>query len=363
MGRLAVRLLVTGAGGVAGVNFVRAIRASPRKYYMAGTDHSKYYIELPELDARYLTPRHDSEEFVPKVAGIAKKERVAFIHPQPSSEALVLSERRDALPAPVFLPDGETMRIGQDKLLTQERLKKQGVSVARTIPVKSLKDLDRAFGELPPPVWVRARSGAGGRLSLSCNTVGEARDWVNLWSQRGVRPDEFIAQEYLPGRNIAWDSIWQGGKLVTSYCRERLEYPFKHVSPSGITGTPSVARTVRDENVSKTAEKSVLAVSKTPSGAFSVDVKEDSRGRPAVTEVDAGKFHTTMPLWGYVAFRHFKLPWYSNLADLYVRIGLGEEAPADVPRRDLLPAGYYMIRNIDSGVLLWREDGWKERVL
>jgi hypothetical protein len=70
-----------------------------------------------------------------------------------------------------------------------------------------------------------------------------------------------------------------------------------------------------------------------------------------------------MSLWGYVAVRHFHLPWYSNLADLYVRLGLGEEPPGDAPRHDLLPAGYYMIRNIDSGVLLWRENGWKERVL
>jgi len=70
-----------------------------------------------------------------------------------------------------------------------------------------------------------------------------------------------------------------------------------------------------------------------------------------------------MPLWGYVAFKHLGLPWYSNLADLYVRLGTGEEPPSGLPKKDLLPAGYYMIRNIDSGVLLWREDGWKERVL
>ena len=170
-------------------------------------------------------------------------------------------------------------------------------------------------------------------------------------------------QDLLPGRNIAWDSIWKNGRLVTSYSRQRLEYPFKHISPSGITGTPSVARTVHDKRVNKTGERAVKAIAKKPEGAFSVDIKEDARGRPCVTEVDAGKFHTTMPLWGYVGYKHLGLPWYSNLADLYVRLGMGEDVPPGVPKYDLLPAGYYMIRNIDSGVILWREDGWKERVL
>jgi len=300
---------------------------------------------------------------VAKIAGIAAREKVKFIHPQPSSEALVLSEQREKLPAPVFLPESAEMMIGQDKLLTAKKLRAANVRTARTIEISAISDLEEAFERLSEPLWIRARHGAGGRLSLRCDTREEARDWVDLWVRRGTPLEEFIAQEFLPGRNIAWDSIWKDGKLVTSYCRERIEYPFKHISPSGITGTPSVARIVHDDKVNLAGEKSVLAISKRANGAFSVDIKEDSGGRPCVTEVDSGKFHTTMPLWGYVAVKHFGLPWYSNLADLYVRLGLGISPPSGVPRRDLLPAGYYMIRNIDSGVLLWREDGWKERVL
>ncbi|HUI85640.1 MAG TPA: hypothetical protein VLY21_00600 [Nitrososphaerales archaeon] len=348
---------------MAGVNFVRALRASKRGYHVVGCEYSKYYIELPDLEARYLTPRHDSPEFFSKVAGIAKREKVRFIHPQPSSEALVLSAQRDELPAPVFLPPAAEMELGQDKLLSERRLRAAGVPTASTFAVGSLGDVEQAFEQLPKPLWVRARHGAGGRLSLKCDSKVEARDWVDLWVRRGTPLEEFMVQEFLPGRNIAWDSVWKEGRLVTSYCRERIEYPFKHLSPSGITGTPSVARTVHDDRVNRAGEKAVKAVSKKPNGAYSVDIKEDAKGRPCVTEVDSGKFHTTMPLWGYVALKHFKLPWYSNLADLYVRIGLGDEVPDEAPRFDLIPSGYYMIRNIDSGVLLWREDGWKEKVL
>lgn len=356
-------ILVTGAGGIAGVNFVRALNASSRKYRVVGTDNSKYYIEFPDLAARYLTPRHDSKDFTRKVATIAKKEHAAFIHAQPSSEALVLSQNRRALPAPVFLPAPRVMELGQDKLESQRKLESDSVPVARTVALGTLDSVKRAFGKFKPPVWVRARHGAGGRLSLQCSSVEEASQWVGLWKSRGVAVSEFIMQELLPGRNVAWDSIWKNGRLVTSYARERLEYPFKHISPSGITGTPSVARTVRDKGINSVGERAVKSIASKPDGAFSVDIKGDAKGRPCVTEVDAGKFHTTMPLWGYVAFKHLGLPWYSNLADLYVRLGMGEDVPAGIPKHDLLPGALYMIRNIDSGVLLWREDGWKERVL
>lgn len=356
-------VFVTGAGGIAGVNFVRALNASRRNYRVVGGDNSKYYVEFPDLAARYLTPRHDSPDFTKRIAALAKRERVSFIHPQPSSEALVLSEHRQELPAPVFLPDSSVMRTGQDKLESQQKLRESSVPVARTIALKDLDGVRSAFEKFTPPVWVRARHGAGGRLSLQCASEKQAFHWVALWESRGVPFSEFIVQELLPGRNMAWDSIWKGGRLVTSYSRERLEYPLKHVSPSGITGTPSVARTVHDASVSRLGESAVKAIDQRPEGAFSVDIKDDVNGRPCVTEVDAGKFHTTMPLWGFVAYRHLGLPWYSNLADLYVRLGMGEEVPDGVQKRDLLPAGYYMIRNIDCGVLLWKEDGWKERIL
>ena len=52
-----------------------------------------------------------------------------------------------------------------------------------------------------------------------------------------------------------------------------------------------------------------------------------------MTEVDSGKFHSTMPLWGYIAVKHLGLPGYANLADLYVRLGMGEEVREPHPRR------------------------------
>jgi biotin carboxylase len=361
----ATRVLVTGSGGLAGVNFVRALRASSREYYIVGTDYNKYHLLYPDVDARYLTPKHSDRSFIPRVAEVAKKERAEFLHPQPSSEAYVISSKRGQVPCRVFLPSAAVMRVGQDKLLSEKRLKAEGIPVAKTVTIKGNADIKAAFPKLGSPLWVRARHGAGGRLSLLCKDAVEARLWIELWVKRGgVEYDEFILQEYLPGRNIAWDSIWRDGKLVTSYSRERLEYPFKHISPSGITGTPSVSRTVHDPSLNDVGRRAVRAIDPRPNGAYSVDVKESASGKPCITEVDSGKFHSTMPLWGYIAVKHLGLPEYANLTDLYVRLGMGEEVKDMPPKTDLLPEGYYLLRDMDVGAYLWREDdGSKVKVL
>jgi len=359
------RILVTGSGGLAGVNFVRALRASSRDYYIVGTDFNKYHILYPDVDARYLTPRHSDGSFIPRIAEIAAKEKADFLHPQPSSEAYIISSKREKVPCKVFLPLARVMQVGQDKLLSERKLRAKGIPVAKTAEIKRKADVGAAFAKLGKPLWARARHGAGGRLSLLCDDALEARLWIELWVKRGgVEYAEFILQEYLPGRNIAWDSIWKDGKLVTSYSRERLEYPFKHISPSGITGTPSVSRIIRDPRLNEVGQKAVKAVDPKPNGAYSVDVKESGEGNPCITEVDAGKFHSTMPLWGYIAVKHLGLPEYANLADLYVRLGMGEEVRDMPPQTDLLPDGYYLLRDMDVGAYLWREDdGSKLKVL
>ncbi|HUH99696.1 MAG TPA: hypothetical protein VLY65_01510 [Nitrososphaerales archaeon] len=359
------RVIVTGSGGLAGVNFVRALRASSTDYYIVGTDFNKYHLLYPDVDSRYLTPRHSDRTFIARVREIATKEKADFLHPQPSSEAYVISSNRKSLRCKVFLPSPRVMRIGQDKLLSQEKLEAKGVSVAKTFPVWRKADVREGFSKLGMPLWVRARRGAGGRLSLLCRDATEASLWIELWVRRGTATyDEFVLQEYLPGRNIAWDSIWKGGKLVTSFSRERLEYPFKHISPSGITGTPSVSRIIRYPGLDDLGQRAVKAIDPAPSGAYSVDVKESSTGRPCITEVDTGKFHSTMPLWGYIAVKHLGLPEYANLADLYVRLGMGEDVKEMPPKTDLIPEGYYLLRDMDVGAYLWREDdGSKQKVL
>jgi carbamoyl-phosphate synthase large subunit len=172
---------------------------------------------------------------------------------------------------------------------------------------------------------------------------------LNALQKRAAIAD-FILQEYLPGRDLAFDSLWFKGELITSYARERLEYALKHVSLSGITGTPSIARTIKDQKLNQIGVEAVKALDSEPHGFFSVDAKEDIVGKPVITEVD-GKWHTTAPLWGYAFAKAFEKPEL-NIAYVYLMLGLNGNLSGDLPNYDLFPDNHYLVRQLDGGVIL-----------
>ena len=353
------KVLVTGAGGIGGVNFVRALRASPERFFIVGTDFNRFHLQFPDLDMRINSPRHSDPSFIDLIIDLIRKNKIDFLHPQPSVEAEVISRERDSIMAKTFLP--EERIIARDKLETHYMLNDKGIPVAET---RSSEDIDSAYDSLGGgKVWVRVKRGAGGMLSLLCNNADDVKHWIELWVRQGkATEDDFIMHEYLPGRNIAWDSIWYDGKLIASFSRERLEYPFKHIVPSGITGTPTVSKTVVDEEVNSIGERSIRALDPKPHGSYAIDLKDDADGRPRVTEVDSGKFHTTTPLWGFISAKLLKLEPSKNLPYLYLLLGLGLSDPV-IHGHDIYPEGLYLLRHIDCGAWLWKEDGSKTRVL
>ena len=167
-----------------------------------------------------IRDRHSDESFIPTVRRIVEKYGIEFIHPQPTVETYEISKHRDEVRAKVYLPTPEAIARGFDKLETALILEKKDIPVPKTVKSPFEEDI-------PLPAWVRVRRGAGGRLSILCRSIEEVRDWILLWNRRGVtRDSDWMVQEYVEGRDLAWDSLWFEGKLVTSYTRERLEYPF-----------------------------------------------------------------------------------------------------------------------------------------
>jgi carbamoyl-phosphate synthase large subunit len=356
-----IRILVTGAGGVGGVNFIRSLRAAPQNFYVVGTDFFEYHLEFPSLDAKYKSPPHSSADYMNFLTQLIDKEKIDFLHPQPEVEAEVIANNLDKVNCKTLLPVKETIKKARDKYLTYLRLKDKGL-VPKTA-LYSEENLEKIVEELELPVWVRLRKGAGGRLSLPCNTVEEIKHWVNLWIKKNKASEEdFIIQEYLPGKDIAWDSLWYKGELVTSFARERLEYIFPHVSPSRVTGTPLVSRIIRDSVVNDVAVKAVKALDAKPHGFFCLDMKKGKDQKPYVTEINT-KVHTTLPLWSYIAVSHFKMPDWTNIPYLYVQLGVNHEVSfSEIPKFDLFPK-CTLLRHIDCGVVLLEEDGCKTRIL
>jgi carbamoyl-phosphate synthase large subunit len=359
------RVLVTGAGGIGGVNFVNSLRLAEKqdgnqKYFLAGTEYNRYYIEFAAVDARISTPKHTDSEFLPTILRLLDQYNIEFVHPQPSVEAKLLSSRRQELAAKTYLPPPEDTM--PDKLMIYQKLSAAGVPSPVTRRVGSVSDLDGIFSDLGSPLWIRARLGAGGRLGLKVNSPEEAALWMKFnVLQRRASEGDFLIHEFLPGRDLAFDSLWLKGKMVLCFSRERLEYPLKNISLSGITGTPSVARILHESELTRVGTEAVRALNPEPHGFYSVDIKEDASGRPRVTEVD-GKWHTTAALWGYAFAKTYGRPEL-NVAHRYVQIGCGLDDGGRNPVVDLFPKDHYLIRQMDSGVILKNGGGESWQVL
>ena len=149
------KILVTGSGGIGGVNFVRALRATDEDFFLVGTDFNQYYLEFPDVNLRVNTPRHSDSTFLSQIKKIVNEYQIDFVHPQPSSEALVISQDNE-LKSKTFLPSSTV--IANDKLTTQKILSEKNIDVAYTKTLDSLNDLEKNFEELGGgPLWVRSK--------------------------------------------------------------------------------------------------------------------------------------------------------------------------------------------------------------
>jgi len=154
---------------------------------------------------------------------------------------------------------------------------------------------------------------------------------------------DFMLSEFLGGREFAYQSVWQDGELVAGQARERVEYLYGHLTPSGQTSTPSVARTVAEPEVDRLACAAIKALDPRPRGVYCVDIKESSSGEPKVTEINAGRFFTTSNFFAHAGL---------NMPDMLVRCALGEHPP----QRGSSPLApdLYWIRMVDMPYRLVR---------
>jgi len=347
------RILTTGGGGPAGINFIMSLKLAPEKLHLVSTESDAYRIHLAPTETKYMVPSATSTDYVEKLNEIIEKEKIEFLHPQPDIEVAMISRNREKVKAITFLPSREAVRMCQDKYESAKRWKQKGIFVADTMPIESEIDVEKALEKLGTPIWIRATHGAGGVGSTPAASKETAVAWIRYWRGRNKKW-KFIAQKHLSGRNLAFHSLWKDGELVTSMARERLEYIYPHLAPSGITGTPAVQRTIHDERVNKIGAEAVLAIDPKFNGIACVDLKENSEGIPCATEINAGRMFTTSYFFSY-ASKILCGDYYANLPYLYVKLAYKETIPS-IPKYDVLPENVYWIRHIDAPARLVKDD-------
>jgi carbamoyl-phosphate synthase large subunit len=350
------RILVTGAGGAPGANFISSLRlVKGESFYIVGADINKYHLELTRgLDAKYILPTVDSPNYLEKLNEIIEKEKIDFVHSQPEQEVLFISKNKDKVNAKTFFPKPETLAITNDKAVLNQLFQKNNIQVPRAYHIKNESDIQMAFDNLlrfQDKVWLRATHGAGSRASLPVNTMLQATGWIDYWTKmKGLKISDFMISEFLPGGEFAFQSIWHEGELITSMVRKREEYLFGNLFPSGQSSSPSVAITVHRDDINELATKAIKLADIKASGIFCADIKENKDGVPCLIEINAGRFFTTSNNFSTAGLN---MPYY------YVKMALeGIESLPKLPKYNGIPAGWYWVRLMDMGYKLVKGEKW-----
>jgi len=283
-----MKIIVTGALGVVGRGVGNAIRLSP-KYGGAeivgfDTMETKFGTLSSVYNRIHKVPRCDAPGYESELMRLLDTEAPDAVITTPEMEFVKHCELGVAheLLAPL---EFTAVAISKKNLI--ERLAATGL-VPETISVRP-NDYEKVAGfmrESKDGAWLRAVDActAGGVGARRCFTPTEVIDHVS----RSEEYTQFQLSEYLPGRNLACSMVYHNGNLVSAVNALRLRYMLGDRVPSGITGLCDHGRVFRDEAL---VALCAAAIDELPghqhlSGAFTVDLKEDSNGNPKITEIN-----------------------------------------------------------------------------
>ena len=354
-----IRILVTGAGGAPAANFINSLRlVKDKKFYIVGTDVNRYHLELStEADTNYVSVPVNDPEYFNLMNRILEKEKIQFLHCQTEQEVAYWSVNKDRIKAKTLIPPKEILEVINNKDRLNALCGELGISVPRAFHLSDKSSLAESLDVLlrdDKKVWLRATCGAGSRASLPVSNFKQADGWIDYWTtQKGLMYKDFMVSEFLPGKEFAFQSIWYKGELITSMVRERVEYLFGNLFPSGHSSSPSVAKTVHRDDVNDVATKAIKAADPNATGIFCADIKENKKGEPCLMEINVGRFFTTSNNFSHAGLN---MPYY------YVLLGMDKEKELPkLPQYNGIPAGWYWIRSMDMGYKLVKGEKWTSK--
>lgn len=337
-----IRALVTGAGTGASGNVIRGLRAMAPTPFIVGVNDDRFTLKQSLADRNYLCPpATDAAAFVSAIAALVKSERIDVVLAGDDHTVRALSDQRDRLPRVVFLPRREAIDLCQDKYTLNVFLRRRNIPAPLTYPVTSLKALDRIFARFAGHklLWCRVRRGSRSLGATVVASAEQARTWITQWRDlRGVPVSDFTLSEYLPGRHLMMQSVWDDGRLVLAQAVEALSYFAAGNNPSGIFSLSSLAKTVVAPDALDVNRRAIQAVDDRACGTFFVEAKETAGGVPCITEINAGRF--AAGITALVA------KGTHNMLAVFVRLATGEPVTIDDPYGS--SADCYLVRDLDA---------------
>lgn len=338
---MAARLLITGAGAGPGSNLIRSLRTGDPSLFIVGCNADRFFLKKSSADRNYLIPSLTHPALSDVLRRIIETERINLLIPNSDQDVRFVSGLRDEVPCRLFLPGKTVIELCQDKHDLVAFLRARGIPAPVTFPVTDADGIEEIFRQLAPRsrLWCRMRAGSGSIGAIPVKSPEQARSWIRCWEGiRGVPAASFILSEYLPGRDFSCQSLWLDGKLVLVKTCERLSYIGPGNQPSMASSIGALSKAVSEPRVVEVCAAAIRSLDERVSGAFSVDLKEDADGVPAITEINAGRLSSGTNI--------FDLTGKHNMAITYVRLALGE--PVDIFEEYDVAEDFYMLRDLDT---------------
>lgn len=299
-----MRVLILGAGGNAAMNFIKCLRMSYTDLFVVGTDISPRFFDNPQLNHGIHLTQLSDEMKIKKLNNIIRQYDIDVVHAQADLEVKFLCRYGAHLGAKVAPLSLEKWELFADKYACQDHWSHSIGASFKCYKLNTVLKSPCLFNELKEEsgvVWMRATHGAGSKGALPIKSLEHARMWAEYWYDKNAIPSSaFMLAEYLTGPEYAVQTIWKNGTLISSQARERIEYVFQSIMPSGQSSTPSVAKIVSESKVYDVAETAVLSLDKTPDGIYCVDLKTNKKGEIIPLEVNYGRFFTTSDFFATV---------------------------------------------------------------
>jgi len=333
------RVLILEAGHAPSNNLIRSLKAGDPSLVIIGCGESAFFLNKSPAERNYVLPL-STNEYGAALRRIVETERIDLIIATTDADVLRLASLRGALRSRTFLPARSVVQRCQDKYALTVFLAERGIPVPRTHLITdagNLEELFRLFGSAST-LWCRIRAGSGSAGAIPVKNPEQVRAWLAVWAgMRALPPESFTLAEYLPGRDYCVQCIWNKGQLVLAKMAERITY-LDNGSPSGQSSMPALAKTVFDARAMEVSVSAIRALDPRASGVFFVDLKENERGDPCITEINAGRFATMTNIHD-LAGKH-------NMAATYVRVALGRRVR--IPNAFDFADGFYLVRSIDT---------------
>ena len=298
------RVLVTGAGGPAGVAVLRSLlKRSDVEVFAGDMDGWASGLYLVPADRRRILERGLAPNFVDSIRQLCIDDKLDVVISTVDVELPPLAARRDDLGGAVLAaPSLATLEVTLDKWELAQRC-----APLLRVPVTRLLNRDGVALNWTFPVIVKPRRGAGSR------GVRLVADRAAL---EAIEPDEaLIIQEHLPGDEFSVDVLAAGdGAVIAAVPRTRTRVD---------SGVSIAGRTVHDEGLESTAAAVARAIGLR--GVANVQLRRDTEGVPALLEVNP-RFPGAMPL---------TIAAGVDMPSLALDLALGVEVPASIEFRDL----------------------------